>query len=293
MRETGRRLVVIALGAIAIAAHPSAAAGQQRDEQKIRALSDDWMRAIAARDVDRIVAIHASDAIVMVSNNPLAKGSVAIRAMWGGMLNTPGMSLKWVPTRIDVVSPRVATEYGTYTLSFDGPQGKVNDAGNYTTIWHKVNGQWRVAIDAPVTSTPMPVAAAAMSPRDTAGTQILSGSGVTWNDLVVPGFDPGAKIAVLHGNPAGKEDYTIRLQFPDGYRFPVHWHPGGEHLTVLSGSFLLAMGNTADWSALHTYAPGDFLFLPARHAHFGGARGVTVIQLHGDGPFDIKLGPGK
>ena len=106
----------------------------------------------------------------------------------------------------------------------------------------------------------------------------------------VPGFDPGSKIAVLHGNPAGKGDYTLRLQFPDGYRFPVHWHPGGEHLTVLSGTFLLGMGNTADPTALHTYGPGDFLYIPARHAHFGGATGTTIIQLHGEGPFEIKLG---
>ena len=294
MRETGtRRRVVAQVVLVAIAAYSSAAAGQQTDEQKIRALSDDWMRAVAARDVDRIVAIHAPDAISMASNSPLAKGSAAIRTMYGGIVNTPGMALKWVPTRIDVVSPRVATEYGTYSLSYDGPQGKVNDAGNYSTIWHKVNGQWRVAVDATVSSTPMPVAAVAMSPRDIGDTQMMSGGGVTWNDLVVPGFDPGAKIAVLHGNPAGKDDYTVRLQFPDGYRFPVHWHPKGEHLTVLSGSFQLAMGNTADWSTLKTYAPGDFMFLPGQHAHFGGARGVTVIQLHGDGPFEIKLGPGK
>lgn len=122
--------------------------------------------------------------------------------------------------------------------------------------------------------------------------QMQAAAGLTWGDLVVPGFDPGTKIAVLHGNPGEKGDYTIRLQFPDGYKFPVHWHPSGEHLTVLSGTFLLSMGNTADWNAIKTYAPGDFLYLPARHAHFGGARGVTVIQLHGEGPFDIKLGPG-
>lgn len=98
-------------------------------------------------------------------------------------------------------------------------------------------------------------------------------------------FDPGTKIAVLHGNPGAKGDYTLSLQFPDGYKFPVHWHPGGEHLTVLSGTFMLGMGNTADWNTVRTYAPGDFIYVPARHPHFGGARGLTVIQLHGEGPF--------
>jgi len=34
-------------------------------------------------------------------------------------------------------------------------QGKVNDTGNYTNIWHKVDGQWRVALHALVTSRPL------------------------------------------------------------------------------------------------------------------------------------------
>jgi hypothetical protein len=29
--------------------------------------------------------------------------------------------------------------------------------------------------------------------------------------------------------------------------------------------------------------------MPATRPHFGGARGATVIQLHGQGPFKIEL----
>ena len=137
---------------------------------------------------------------------------------------------------------------------------------------------------------PQPAVVATATPMETSEMEMRIGDGLAWGDLNVPGFDPGAKIAVLHGNPAGRGDYTIRLQFPAGYRFPVHWHPGAEHLTVLSGQFLLAMGSTANASAIRTYAPGDFLYIPARHPHYGGANGPTVIQLHGIGPFDIKLG---
>ncbi|MDP9277981.1 MAG: cupin domain-containing protein, partial [Gemmatimonadota bacterium] len=83
--------------------------------------------------------------------------------------------------------------------------------------------------------------------------------------------------------------------FPAGYRFPVHWHPGIENLTVVSGPFQLAMGNAADWSTLKTYGPGDFLYIPPRHAHFGGsaADAASVIQLHGEGPFQLVLGAPK
>ena len=111
-----------------------------------------------------------------------------------------------------------------------------------------------------------------------------------WTDLNVPGFAPGATMAVVHGDPGANRDYIIRLRFPAGYRFPVHWHPNSEHLTVLSGAFLLAMGNTSDESKLKTYGPGDFIYAPARMSHFGGARTATEIQLNGNGPFAINLG---
>lgn len=291
MRYTRTSLAMTALAAIGIAVIAPTASSQSKDEQAIRALSYQWQQDIAARNLDRIVALHAPDAIVMMSHSPMATGTTAIRGAWDEGLKTPGLDLHWTPTKIEVVSPTVATEYGTYTESFDTPNGKGHDAGNYVTIWHKINGKWRVALDAPVTTMPLPAANAA--PMDAADMQMTAGTGVVWTDLVVPGFDPGAKMAVLHGNPAGAGDYTLRLQFPAGYRFPVHWHPKGEHLTVVSGTFQLAMGNTADWSTLHNYAPGDFLYLPAQHAHYGGAQGVTVVQLHGEGPFEIKLGPGK
>lgn len=117
-----------------------------------------------------------------------------------------------------------------------------------------------------------------------------SASAIQWGDLKAEGFAPGAKLAVIHGDPSGTGDYTVRLQFPGGYRFPVHWHPKAEHLTVLSGSFILGMGTSVNAAVEKTYGPGDFLYIPAKNTHFGGAKGTTVVQLHGIGPFTINLG---
>ncbi|MDQ6634581.1 MAG: SgcJ/EcaC family oxidoreductase [Gemmatimonadota bacterium] len=291
----GRMLVVFVALAVAGCAHP-AMVDRASEEQAIRAASADWMRSVGARDVDKVAAVYAPDAMVMMSNSPSLSGAAAIRSNWVDTFKMPGLSLTWAPTQIRVAeSGDMATEVGTYRMSFDAPSGKVNDAGSYTTVWRKMDGRWRAVTDAVISSTPMPMAAApgpAMMP-DMTDMEMRAGRAVTWTDLVVPGFPAGAKIAVLHGDPGGKGDYTLRLQFPDGYMFPVHWHPGGEHLTVLSGSFLLAMGNTTDAAALKTYEPGDFLYIPGRNSHFGGARGTTVIQLHGMAPFAINLGVAK
>ncbi|HEY8833026.1 MAG TPA: DUF4440 domain-containing protein [Gemmatimonadaceae bacterium] len=296
MRKT-RMQLAIALGLIAVVACAPATVNQATDAQTIRNLGNDWQRAIAARDVDRIVALHAPNAISMASNMAAASGSTAIRSAYAGLVNLPGLSLTWVPTSIDVVSPTVANEYGTYTMSFDGPQGRVNDRGNYSTVWHKIDGQWRVATDATVSSTPFPSATAsgdASMSIDTPENQFVPASGIVWNDFSAPGFAPGVKIAVLHGNPAGTGDYVLRLRFPAEYKFPVHWHPGAEHLTVLWGTFMLGMGGTEDWTTVRTYSPGDFIYVPGRHPHFGGAgRSVTVVQLHGEAPFQLFLGTPK
>lgn len=293
-RPRPRARFAIVLGVLALGACATTTVNQASEEQAIRALGRDYQTAFNARDVDRLVAVHAPDAVVMVSNSPLATGSTEIRRSFSEFLS-PGTSLSFTPTRIDVASPTVATEIGTYTLSFDTPQGRITDRGNYTTVWHKINGQWRVAVSAPVSTTPMPMPGAVATPMDMANLQMVAGSAVSWSDFTPPGFDRGMKRAVLHGDPGKKGDYVVRLLFPAGYRFPVHWHPGAEHLTVVSGTFLLGMGNAADWNAVTTYSPGDFLYIPARHAHFGGsaAQGPSVIQLHGEGPFQVMLGAPK
>ncbi len=130
-------------------------------------------------------------------------------------------------------------------------------------------------------------------PGGTAGATDMSAvpaASITWTDANIPGFPPGMKMAVINGDPGAPGAlYTLRLSFPDAYRFPPHWHPMAENLTVLSGTFLLAMGERADESKLKAYGAGDYLNMAASKPHFGGARGATVIQLHGQGPFAINL----
>ena len=119
---------------------------------------------------------------------------------------------------------------------------------------------------------------------------IVPASGVTYQPLEVPGFPSGTRMAPIHGDPnAASGSYVIRLSFPDGYKFPAHWHPKAENLTVLEGELLLGMGDKAEGGTTTGYQVGSFLNIPARMAHFGGARGATVIQLHGEAPFKIVL----
>ena len=291
MQSTKKTAVWTTLIAVAIAAIAHTATSQTRDERAVRAASDAWQRYVVAQNVDAIGALQAPDAVFMMSHAPLTTGATAIRGAWGEMVKTPGLILHWTPTKIDVASPTVATEYGTYTESYDTPQGKATDAGNYITIWHKIKGKWRVAVDAANTTVPLP--AAAPAPMDAATMEMHAASALTWGDLNAPGFAPGAKITVLHGNPGGPGGFVLRLQFPDGYQIPVHWHPTGENVTVVSGSVALGMGNVFDANALHAYGPGDIVYLPPSQSHYGQAHGATIVQVNGRGPFVINPGAPK
>ena len=62
-----------------------------------------------------------------------------------------------------------------------------------------------------------------------------------------PPFLPsGAQASVVQGDPGAAGEYTIRLQMPDGYIIPPHYHPTDENVTVLSGTLLLGLGDEID-----------------------------------------------
>lgn len=119
---------------------------------------------------------------------------------------------------------------------------------------------------------------------------LLKTSQLTWAPLEIPGFPPGLQVAVLSGDPsvAGKP-YAVRVRFPAGYRFPAHWHPMDENLTVISGTFHLGMGSSSSAGTARTYQPGDFLLLPNHEPHYGWVDGPTDVQLHGTGPFQTTV----
>ena len=98
-------------------------------------------------------------------------------------------------------------------------------------------------------------------------------------------FPAGAEMAVLQGNPGGTELFTVRLRFPNGYRIAPHTHPTDEHVTVISGTFLVGMGDSFDAKAMMKLKEGGFVTAPANHAHYAAAQGPTVVQVHAMGPF--------
>lgn len=108
---------------------------------------------------------------------------------------------------------------------------------------------------------------------------------IKWGEAP-PDLPRGAQIAVLHGDPTKKGPFSLRFKMPSGYKIPGHWHTQDEHLTVLAGTFILHMGDNLEAPA-HELRAGAYHYLPGKMHHAAEARGETVVQLHGTGPFDI------
>jgi quercetin dioxygenase-like cupin family protein len=102
-----------------------------------------------------------------------------------------------------------------------------------------------------------------------------------------PFFAAGARFAVLQGDPSQSGEYTVRLEFPAGYIVKPHYHPTDEHVTVLSGRFLVGMGDSVDTRQAMMLGQDGFITAPAQAHHFAVAQRKTVIQVHGMGPFAI------
>ncbi len=112
-------------------------------------------------------------------------------------------------------------------------------------------------------------------------------SDITWADAP-PAFPPGAKIAVLEGDPQNPAPYTLRLSLPANYKIPAHWHTMVERVTVISGTLNAGMGDKLDIAQGQAFPAGSFIFIPAKKNHFAWADEPTIIQINGDGPFDIN-----
>jgi hypothetical protein len=104
-----------------------------------------------------------------------------------------------------------------------------------------------------------------------------------------PFIPPGAQLAVIEGNPlASSGDYTVRLRMPDGYRFPPHWHPLRENVTVISGTFKVGIGDTFNIKNMSTFPAGSFAFLDPDMHHYALASGEVVVQIHGAAPLAVN-----
>ena len=100
-------------------------------------------------------------------------------------------------------------------------------------------------------------------------------------------FPAGARMAVLQGDPGKSEPFTVRLDFPKGYRIAPHTHPTDENVTVIHGTMKLGMGDKMDASKMMTLKEGGFVTAGANKSHYAMAKSHAIVQIHAMGPFSL------
>src|SRR3981189_524967 len=85
MTRTTRISALLALTVLTSITIVRPTAAQSKDEQAIREAGQAWQRYTARQQIDSIVGMHTSDAILMLANSPVIKGSAGIRSGWAEM----------------------------------------------------------------------------------------------------------------------------------------------------------------------------------------------------------------
>ena len=106
-----------------------------------------------------------------------------------------------------------------------------------------------------------------------------------WAD--VPSLPAGARIAIIEGPLNEAVPLIFRLKLPATYHMPAHWHPGIEHVTVISGTFNMGSGDKLDRSRSMALTAGSVGIMPPKSTHFGWTQDETIVQVHGVGPWGI------
>ena len=267
-----RCVLILALAWVTSAAACGPSVNVEQERNALLALDREWSQT--TKDMNKFVSFYAPDATLHPQGMPSATGSAAIMDAFMKISSAPGFSLQWTPVRAEVsAAGDVGYTVGTYEASMSGATEK----GKYVEVWKKQpNGTWKVAEDifnadaaGPPPSKPL----------------VLPASGLTWGPPP-PVLPAGAKMAVVSGDPGKAEMYAVRLQIPAGYKIAPHWHPTDEHVTVLSGTFGLGMGET--FGQVKDLPAGSYALLPANMRHYAMAVTPATVQVDGMGPFAIN-----
>ncbi len=120
----------------------------QAEEDAIRRLSARWLELNRQEDAAGIAALFAEDGTLHWEDRPFTEGRTAIQEfLTGQFAEVSGVDDIFGPDHIDVAaSGDLAVERGTY----ENP----DQEGRYTTVYRKLEGEWRVQADMSVSAGP-------------------------------------------------------------------------------------------------------------------------------------------
>lgn len=140
----------------------------------------------------------------------------------------------------------------------------------------------------PTTPSAAQDADAARNPADpdAQGNVFHDGASLPWG---AP--DDGVRFLPLYGSDysVSGQPFAFRLHVQPGFEIAPHTHPGIEHLTILSGTLHVGLGDAMDREAATAYGAGSYLAIGARVVAYMWTDEETIVQVHGVGPFSTEF----
>jgi quercetin dioxygenase-like cupin family protein len=119
-----------------------------------------------------------------------------------------------------------------------------------------------------------------------AGHTFATAKDLKWSDT--PAL-PGAKLAVVEGPLNEAKPFILRLKLPANYKIAPHFHSAIEHVTVISGEFIMGMGEKFEQGKGTGLKAGEIAIMPPKTAHYAYTNEPTEVQVHGVGPWTLTF----
>jgi uncharacterized protein (TIGR02246 family) len=116
-----------------------------RGEAAVRRLTQEWVLACNTRQLEELMELYASDALVLRSNLPPIRGAIAVREFFFASLEAGLGEVAVEPMRVEVLGD-LAHEVGRYSALVPGTAGKRREErGKYLWVFAKQSsGDWKL-----------------------------------------------------------------------------------------------------------------------------------------------------
>ena len=128
------------------------------DVKAINDIEAQWNKDWASKDVEKIAANYADDAVLMTPGGDPMHGKDAIHTGLKQMVSDPALSLSFQAAKVDVAkSGDIGYTQGSYKMTMTNPATHkvINDHGSYVTTYHKqADGSWKAVADIATSEVP-------------------------------------------------------------------------------------------------------------------------------------------
>ena len=118
-----------------------------RAETAVRKLMQDWAQACNTKQLDDLVELYGTDAMVLRPNVPAVRGAAAIREFFFALLDGGFGDVEIEPLRTEIAGD-VAYEAGRCTMLVPVAVSKRREErGKYLTVFARQAGEWKILTD--------------------------------------------------------------------------------------------------------------------------------------------------